>query len=77
MLTTTHHPHPTTEQSAPPDILKGAAAIAAFLFGSATRRREVYHLVEKGSIPTFKLGSTICARRSTLTTWIAQMEGIQ
>lgn len=58
----------------PPDILKSAAEIAAFLFGTTARRREVYHLVEQGALPHFKLGSIICARRSTLMKWIAQME---
>lgn len=45
-----------------PDILKGAAAIAEFLFGAKHRRREVYYLVERDSLPHFKLGSMICAR---------------
>lgn len=70
---TTHH---TSNLEAPPDVLKGAAEIATFLLGSAARRREVYHLVEQGILPHFKLGSIICARRSTLTSWIARMEAV-
>jgi hypothetical protein len=58
-----------------PDVtLKGAAAIAEFLFGSKRRRREVYYLVERNSIPHFKLGTMICARVSTIEAWIADQE---
>lgn len=58
----------------PPDILKGAAAIAEYLFGTRARRREVYYLAEREQLPVFKLGAMICARRSTLETWIAVQE---
>lgn len=57
-----------------PDVMKGAAAIAAFLFGESGRRREVYYLVERASLPVFKLGAMICARRSTLEGWIKGQE---
>lgn len=57
-----------------PDVMKGAAAIAAFLFGESARRREVYYLVERASLPVFKLGAMICARRSTLESWITAQE---
>lgn len=53
------------------DILRGADAIAAFL---GFPRRAIYHLVSKGGLPAFRLGETICARRSTLTAWIAEQE---
>lgn len=58
----------------PPDVLKGAGAIAEFLFGSRARRREVYYLAEKSCLPVFKLGAMICARRSTLEAWIVRQE---
>lgn len=58
----------------PSDVLKGAGAIAEFLFGSRSRRREVYYLAEKSCLPVFKLGAMICARRSTLETWIVAQE---
>jgi hypothetical protein len=58
----------------PPDVLKGAREIANFLFGTPSRRREVYYLTEKSSLPVFKLGAMICARRSTLEAWIASQE---
>lgn len=56
------------------DILQGASQIAEFMFGSASDRRRVYFLVESGALPHFKLGGTICARRSTLIEWIEKQE---
>jgi hypothetical protein len=56
------------------DVLKGAAAIAAYLLGSSTRRREIYYLVERRGLPVFRLGEKICARRSTLRAWITAQE---
>ncbi|MEX0406915.1 DNA-binding protein [Aquibium sp. LZ166] len=53
------------------DILRGAGAIAEFL---GFERRAIYHAVSKGSIPTFRVGETVCARRSTLAAWIAEQE---
>jgi len=56
------------------DILRGAAAIAEFLFGDAKMRRSVYHLVETSRLPVFRVGSVLCARKSTLLDWIRQQE---
>ena len=57
------------------DLLRGAAEIAEFLFGSRERRRAIYHLASSSNLPVFfKLGSTLCARRSTLKRWIAIQE---
>lgn len=53
------------------DILRGADAIAAHL---GFPRRAIYHLVAKGRLPHFRLGDTVCARRSTLARWIEQQE---
>lgn len=53
------------------DILRGADAIAAFL---GFPRRAIYHLVSKGALPSFRLGETVCARKSTLTAWISEQE---
>jgi excisionase family DNA binding protein len=53
------------------DILRGADAIAKFL---GFPRRTIYHLASKNGLPHFKLGETICARRSTLTAWISEQE---
>lgn len=53
------------------DLLRGADAIAAFL---GFPRRSVYHAVTKNHLPHFRLGETVCARKSTLTAWIASQE---
>jgi hypothetical protein len=79
---------PNTPSSAPftsepailaTDILRGAEAIAVFLFGTANARRQVYRLsteVPPGMrLPTFKLGNgTLCARRSAILRWINEQE---
>jgi hypothetical protein len=56
------------------DILRGAGEISAFLFGSAKERRKVYHLRDKSKLPTFRIGATICARRTKLLSWIEEQE---
>ncbi|WP_246694704.1 DNA-binding protein [Methylobacterium sp. WL6] len=58
------------------DLMTGADAIAAFMFGSSTEanRRRVYHAADKLGLPTFKLGGTLCARRSTIMAWIERQE---
>lgn len=57
-----------------PDLLRGADQIAAFLYGSATERKKVYHLVQTARLPVFRLGSLLCARRSVLLAWIEEQE---
>lgn len=54
------------------DLLRGADAMATFL---GFPRRTVYHAVSKGHLPHFRIGEIVCARRSTLTKWIAEQEG--
>ena len=56
------------------DLLRGAEQIATFMFGDPKMRRQVYHLAQTGQIPVFKLGSTLCARRSTLISRIESLE---
>jgi hypothetical protein len=56
------------------DLLRGASAIAEFMFGDRRKRRQVYHLAQTGQLPVFKLGATLCARRSTLIAWIEAQE---
>jgi hypothetical protein len=53
------------------DLLTGAEAIAGFM---RVKPRRVYHLAETQRLPVFRLGSTLCARRSTLRRWIEDME---
>jgi excisionase family DNA binding protein len=54
-----------------PDLLYGAAKIADFL---GVKRSVVYHLIETGRLPYFKVGKTVCARRSRLLAAMEQME---
>jgi hypothetical protein len=70
----TTQPIPTASTELADDLLRGAGAIAVFLFGSATERRKVYHLAETSRLPTFHLGSLLCARKSVLLQWIAEQE---
>lgn len=59
------------------ELLTGAGEIASFLFGANTprTRRRIYHLVECGQIPIFRLGATLHARKSTLHRFIEVQEG--
>ena len=54
-----------------PDFLYGAPAIGTHM---SLRPRQVYHLIEKASLPVFRLGRIVCARRSTLNAWLAERE---
>ncbi len=64
------------------DIVESAEEIAKFLFGSTSTengkdQRKVYYLSGlPGSrrLPTFRLGTIICARKSKLLGWIAAQE---
>jgi hypothetical protein len=61
------------------DLLRGADAIAEFIFGSAKHRRKIYYYASDAKIrmPHFRIGSVICARKSTLLAWVEQQEGIR
>ncbi|MDR3487385.1 MAG: DNA-binding protein [Bradyrhizobium sp.] len=56
------------------DLLRGADEIAIFIFGESGSRRKIYYLAETSHLPVFRLGSTLCARRSVLLRWIAGQE---
>ncbi len=53
------------------DLLRGAAKIAHY---TGLPRRRIYHLAERKQIPVFRLGSEICARKSTLLRWLDGLE---
>ncbi|KAA0576817.1 helix-turn-helix domain-containing protein [Azospirillum sp. Sh1] len=53
------------------DILKGVKDIAKF---TGLTERSVYHIAAAGRLPVFKLGATICARKSTILAWIQEQE---
>ena len=57
-----------------PDLLRGGAEIAEFLFDDPQQRRKVYHLAKTSRLPVFRLGSLLCARKSTLLDWVAHQE---
>jgi hypothetical protein len=64
----------TTDDEVSKDLLRGAAAIAKFLFGNSKHRRKVFYLAEKGRLPIFRFKSQLWARRSTLLRWINEQE---
>jgi hypothetical protein len=54
-----------------PDLLRGAAAIAAFL---GTTPRRAFHICTTSQIPAFKIGGLWHARRTTLQAFFAERE---
>ncbi len=58
------------------DLLRGADAIAIFVFGNVKARRKVYYYASEAKVqmPTFRMGNVICARKSKLMNWIEQQE---
>ncbi len=63
-----------TETEFSKDLLRGAHAIAEFIYGDKQYRRKVFHLASTSKLPVFKLGSMICARKSVLLKWIEDQE---
>ncbi len=61
------------------DLLRGADAIANFVFGSPEQRRKVYYYATdaKFRMPVFRIGAIICARKSTLMQWIERQEQLR
>jgi hypothetical protein len=53
------------------DLLFGAEAIANHL---GITRRQAYGLIYSNQLPTFKIGGSVAARRSTLNAWLADLE---
>lgn len=71
-------PNQSTATDLSGDLLKGAHAISKFIFGgddAKSNRRKVYHLATSSRLPTFRLGSQLCARKSVLLEWIKKQEG--
>lgn len=61
------------EHETNPDLAYGTKAIARHL---GLTERQALHLKEKGLLPTFYIGSTICALKSKLNAWLSeQAEG--
>ena len=55
------------------DIITGAAAIGRAV---GLSRRRVYTEAAAGRLPVFRLGATLCAKRSSLTAWLASCDGV-
>jgi hypothetical protein len=55
-----------------PDLLWGVKAIAIYLDRTP---RQVTHLIQKGELPTFKLGGTVCSTKSGLANHFASRMG--
>jgi hypothetical protein len=74
--TATNAPRATVERTLGDDLLRGADAIAEFLFGDRRERRKIYYLTSegRGQLPHFRLGAIICARKSTLVRWVETRE---
>ncbi len=60
------------------NILVGAREIAGYFFGDPDRARSVYRLLdtvnEPHRFPMFRLGGTICARKSEIDRWVEERE---
>jgi hypothetical protein len=54
------------------DLMIGAGAIAAFLFGDPKKRRKIYYLAHQ--LPVFRMGTELCARKSTLLQHFEEQE---
>jgi len=62
------------EDSLADDLLIGADEIAEFIYGDPNLRRKIYYLKKASRIPLFRLGTVLCARKSTLRAWITEQE---
>ena len=54
-----------------PDLLYGMSKIADYM---GVKRSVAYHLAATQRIPVFRIGRTVCARRSTVSAALEQME---
>src|SRR5690242_13947676 len=75
LLTALSEPSHAPQGELSHDLLEGASAIARFVFGDETAksRRRVYNLADQkrdDRLPVFRMGTQICARKSTLLKWI-------
>jgi hypothetical protein len=62
---------PNFGETSASDLLYGAPAIAGYL---GLTEKQARHRIEAGNIPAFKIGGTVCARQSSLSTWLANLE---
>lgn len=55
------------------DVLIGAAAIAEFIFGDPTMRRQIYYRAERGELPHFYWGNCLCSTRTAILRMVAKL----
>jgi hypothetical protein len=64
---------------AQPDRLFGASAIAAYLYGDASKAKKVYNLHrrvrEPYRFPIYRLAGELVAKRSEIEAWFAEQRG--
>ena len=65
---------PVSEPALADDVLEGAAAISAFLFGAEASPRRAYRLLASRRVPCWRLGNRYYARRTRLMRWIVEQE---
>ncbi len=53
------------------DLLYGVPAISEYL---GLTEHQARHNIDKGRIPTFRMGAIICARKSSLVSWLEDQE---
>jgi hypothetical protein len=72
---------PTPDSRLTHDLLRGAREIAEFVFGTPANKREAecnrqraYKAIASGSLPTFRIGGIIHARKSAILRHIEDQE---
>lgn len=53
------------------DLLYGVPAIAAHM---GIRLMQAHHQIRKGGLPVFRKGGVICARKSSINSWLEDGE---
>jgi hypothetical protein len=69
-----HAPKEASNEKADDRVIRGADAIAEYIFGDRRHRRKIYYLAECSKIPIWRLGSTLCLRPATYESWIKGQE---
>jgi hypothetical protein len=67
-------PNEASHEKADDRIIRGADAIAEYIFGDRRHRRKIYYLAECSRLPIWRLGSTLCLRPATYESWIKAQE---
>lgn len=58
-----------TEDKPRADLLYGAPAIADYL---GVTQRQVRYLMEKGTLPSHKIGGKVCSSRGDVDAWLSK-----